>query len=150
MEPLASVTDLEIRLGRTFESTEVARALALLEDASELVRDVAGGKTWIDDETGELQRVPGSVRWAVLRSAERAVRNPEGYSAESAGDYSFQRTGVQPGIYLTETEERAIRRALGKSGLWTQPVTRNEEVYQTVWLNDQFGTEPIPYDVYRE
>lgn len=150
MEPLASVTDLEIRLGRTFESSEVARALALLEDASELVRDVAGGKTWIDEVTGELQRVPGSVRWAVLRSAERAVRNPEGYSAESAGDYSFQRTGVQPGIYLTETEERAIRRALGKSGLWTQPVTRNEEVYATVWLNDQFGTEPIPYDVYRE
>lgn len=150
MEPLATVTDLEIRLGRTFESSEVARALALLEDASELVRDVAGGKTWIDDTTGELQKVPGSVRWVVLRAAERAVRNPEGYSAESAGDYSFQRTGVQPGIYLTEGEEKAVRRALGKSGLWTQPVTRNEEVYQTVWLNDQFGTEPIPYDVYRE
>lgn len=150
MEPLASVTDLEIRLGRTFEQAEVARALALLEDASELVRDVAGGKTWVDDTTGELQKVPGSVRWVVLRAAERAVRNPEGYSAESAGDYSFQRTGVQPGIYLTEGEEKAVRRALGKSGLWTQPVTRNEEVYQTVWLNDQFGTEPIPYDVYRE
>lgn len=150
MEPLASVTDLEIRLGRTFESSEVARALALLEDASELVRDVAGGKTWIDEETGVLQKVPGSVRWVVLRAAERAVRNPEGYSAESAGDYSFQRTGVQPGIYLTEGEEKAVRRALGKSGLWNQPVTRNEEVYQTVWLNDQFGTEPIPYDIYRE
>lgn len=150
MEPLASVADLEIRLGRTFEEAEVPRVQALLEDASELVRDVAGGKTWVDPDTGLLLAVPGAVRWVVLRAAERAVRNPEGYSAESAGDYSFQRTGVQPGIYLTEGEEKAIRRALGKSGLWTQGVTRNEETFTTVWLNDQFGTEPIPYDVYRE
>lgn len=150
MEPLASVTDLEIRLGRTFDSSEIPRAVALLEDASELVRDVAGGKTWVDEETGVLQKVPGSVRWVVLRAAERAVRNPEGYSAESAGDYSFQRTGVQPGIYLTDGEERAVRRALGKSGLWTQPVTRGDAYDTTVWLEDQFGAEPIPYDVYRE
>ncbi|HYF74536.1 MAG TPA: hypothetical protein VD864_17030 [Nocardioides sp.] len=128
---------------------EADRVLALLADASDLVRDVAG-RTWIDPETGLLEVVPGSVRWAVLRSTERAVRNPEGYSAESAGDYSFQRTGVQPGIYLTEGEERAIRRSLGKTGLWTQPVTRNEEALHTVWLNDQFGAEPIPYDIYRE
>lgn len=150
MYPLASVADLEARLGRTFTSAEEAsRAIALLDDASALARDVAG-TTWIDPETNALLAVPGSVRWAVLRAAERAVRNPEGYSAESAGDYSFQRTGVQPGVYLTEAEERAIRKARGKTGLWTQPLTRNEEVYATVWLNDQFGTEPIPYDVYRE
>lgn len=150
MEPLASVADLEVRMGRVFEGAEAARVVALLVDASDLVRDVAGGKTWIDPETDALQKVPGTVRWAVLRAVDRAVRNPEGFSAESAGDYSYQRTGVQPGIYLTEGEERAIRRALGKTGLWNQPVTRNEEVFQTVWLNDQFGTEPIPYDVYRE
>jgi hypothetical protein len=150
MEPLARVSDLETRMGRTFEGVEAARVLALLVDASDLVRDVAGGKTWIDPETEALQKVPGSVRWAVLRAVDRAVRNPEGYSAESAGDYSFQRTGVQPGVYLTEGEEKAVRRSLGKSGLWNQPVTRNEEEFQTVWLNDQFGAEPIPYDVYRE
>lgn len=149
MEPLASVADLEARLGREFESTEINRALALLDDASALVRDVAG-KTWVDPGTGTLLSVPGSVRWVVLRATERAIRNPEGYSAESAGDYSFQRTGVQPGIYLTEGEEKAIRRALGKSGLWTQGVTRNEETFHTVWLEDQFGAELIPYDVYRE
>ena len=150
MEPLARVSDLETRMGRTFEGAEAARVLALLLDASDLVRDVAGGKTWIDPETDALQKVPGSVRWAVLRATERAVRNPEGYSAESAGDYSFQRTGVQPGVYLTEGEEKAIRRSLGKSGLWNQPVTRNEETLHTVWLEDQFGAELIPYDVYRE
>jgi hypothetical protein len=149
MHPLATVKELETRLGREFDRAEVPRALALLIDASDLARDVAG-RTWIDPETDGPLPVPGSVRWAVLRATERAIRNPEGYSAESAGDYSFQRTGVQPGVYLTEAEERAIRRALGKSGLWTQPVTRNEEMFQTVWLEDQFGAELIPYDVYRE
>jgi hypothetical protein len=149
VEPLASVADLETRLGRKFEGAEVSRALALLDDASALVRDVAG-RTWTDPDTGDPLPVPGSVRWVVLRAAERAVRNPEGFSSESAGDYSYQRTGVQPGIYLTEGEERAIRRAIGKTGLWTQGTTRNEECFTTVWLNDQFGTEPIPYDIYRE
>lgn|SRR5690606_2766567 len=145
MLPLATVADLEARLGREFDETETARATALLEDASALVRDVAG-KTWIDPETEELLPVPGSIRWVVLRAAERAVRNPEGFSAESAGDYSYQRTGVQPGIYLTEGEERAIRRAIGKAGLWTQPVTRNEHLYNTLWYEDSFGLELFPLD----
>lgn len=149
MHPLASVADLEARLGRTFLGGEAARAIALLDDASALARDVAG-VTWIDPETDELLVVPGSVRWAVLRAAERAVRNPEGYSAESAGDYSFQRTGVQPGVYLTEAEERAIRRSRGRSGLWTQPVTRGEDYYSTVWMEDSYGCELMPVDVYRE
>jgi hypothetical protein len=149
MHPLADVGALEARLGRTFEGTDATRVVALLDDASSLVRDIAG-RTWIDPDTGVLTTVPGSVRAVVLRAVERAVRNPEGFSAESAGDYSYQRTGVQPGIYLTEAEEKAIRRALGKTGLWNQPVTRNEETVHTVWLEDQFGAELIPYDVYRE
>lgn len=149
MHPLADVSALEVRLGRSLEGAEASRAVALLDDASALVRDVAG-KDWIDPDTGVLLPVPGTVRATVLRMVDRAVRNPDGFSAESAGDYSYQRTGVQPGIYLTDPEEKAIRRALGKSGLWNQPVTRNEEWYTTVWVNDQFGTEPIPYDIYRD
>lgn len=149
MHPLADVSALEIRLGRSLEGAEVGRAVALLDDASALVRDVAG-KDWIDPVTGDLLSVPGTIRATVLRMVDRAVRNPDGFSSESAGDYSYQRTGVQPGIYLTEAEERAIRRALGKSGMWTQPVTRNEEWYTTGWVDDQFGTEPIPYDIYRD
>jgi len=147
MLPLATVADLEARLGRQFEESELPRIEALLDDASALARDVAG-KTWIDPETEELLPVPGSIRWAVLRAAERAVRNPDGFSAETAGDYSYQRTGVQPGVYLTEAEERSIRKAIGKSGLWNQAVTRNEFGRNTVWFDDQFGTEPFPLDVY--
>lgn len=149
MHPLADVAALEIRLGRSFSSTEASRAIALLDDASSLVRDVAG-KDWIDPDTGALMPVPGTVRATVLRMVERAVRNPEGFSAESAGDYSYQRTGVQPGIYITEGEERAIRRAIGKTGLWNQPLTRNEEALTVGFVEDQFGSELIPWDIYRE
>jgi hypothetical protein len=145
MHPLADVS----RLGRTLEGTDATRVVALLDDASSLVRDIAG-RTWINPDTGVLDPVPGSIRAIVLRAVERAVRNPEGFSAESAGDYSYQRTGVQPGIYITDAEEKAIRRALGKTGLWSQSITRNEETWHTVWVNDQFGAEPIPWDVYRD
>lgn len=148
MLPLATIQQLSARLGREFTGAELERAEALLDDASALVRDVAG-RTWIDPDTGALESVPGSIQWVVLRAAERAIRNPDGFSSESAGDYSYQRTGVEPGVYLTAGEEKAIRRALGKTGLWTQPVTRGEDYLQTVWLNDSFGAEPFPYDVYR-
>lgn len=147
MLPLAGVPDLEARLGRELSEDETGRATALLDDASALVRDVAG-KTWIDPETDELLPVPGSIRWVVLRAAERAIRNPEGYIQESAGDYSYQRRGAEPGVYLTAGEERAIRKAIGKRGLWTQPVVRGDAYYRTVWYMDQYGTEPFPLDVY--
>lgn len=143
MFPLADVPDLEARLGRAITGDELGRIEALLDDASALVRDVAG-KTWLDPVTGALLSVPGSVRWVVLRAAERAVRNPEGFSAESDGDYSYQRIGVEPGVYLTAGEERAIRRAVGKTGLWSQPLTRNEDGYDQIYVMDQYGLEPFP------
>lgn len=149
MLPLATIPELEARLGRVLTGAELDRANGLLDDASALVRDVAG-KTWIDPGTGLLEPVPGSIRWVVLRAAERAIRNPQGFSSESAGDYSYQRTGVEPGVYLTEGEEKAIRKAIGKTGLWTQPVTRGDEYLHTVWGEDQFGAELFPLDVYRD
>jgi hypothetical protein len=90
------------------------------------------------------------VRAVVLRAAERAMRNPGGFSSESSGDYSYQRTGVQPGVYLTDGELRILRRATGRRGLWTQPVTRDDTFADTVFLEDSFGCELFPVDVYVE
>lgn len=149
MLPLADITDIEARMGRTFSGDELTRVEALLDDASALVRDEAG-LTWIDPGTGLLTTVPGSIRAVVLRSVERAVRNPQGFSAESAGDYSYQRTNVEPGVYLTDSERQVIRRATGRTGLWTQPVTRGDEYLATVWAEDSFGCELFPLDVRRD
>lgn len=78
------------------------------------------------------------------------MRNPQGFSAESAGDYSYQRTNVEPGVYLTDSERQVIRRATGRTGLWTQPVTRGDEYLATVWAEDSFGCELFPLDVRRD
>lgn len=149
MLPLADVPDLEARLGRVFTGDEIGRVNAVLDDASALVRDEAG-RTWIDPDTDSLTAVPGSVRAVVLRAAERAMRNPQGFSAESAGDYSYQRTNVEPGVYLTDAERAIVRKAIGRTGLWTQPVTRGDDYLHTVWGEDQFGCELFPLDVYRD
>lgn len=55
MFALAAVTEVETRLGRQFpdDSPELGRVAALLDDASALVRDVAG-TTWIDSNGDPL------------------------------------------------------------------------------------------------
>ena len=150
MFALATVKDVETRLGRKLASeAETGRVVALLDDASALVRDVAGA-TWVDEDgTEHPDRVPPTIRYVVLRAVDRAIRNPDGFSAESDGDYSYQRIGVEPGIYLTPGEERAIRRAMGRTGLWTQRVERGDLcVADTIWVRDSYGQEPFPYDVW--
>jgi hypothetical protein len=152
-ETLATVGDLEARLGRTFTGDELIRAVAVLEDATALVRDEVGYTVWVDPDTGALlvALVPGSVRAVVLRAAERAIRNPGGFSSESSGDYTYQRTGTQqPGVFLTDGELRILRRATGRRGLWTQPVTRGDCYPNTVFLEDSFGCELFPVDTIYE
>lgn len=148
MELFADIVELEARLGRQLSSTELNRARAVLEDASALVREEVGYTVWIDADTGVLDEslVPASVRAIVLRAAERAMRNPGGFSAESSGDYSYQRTGVQMGVYLTEGEQRLLRRFTNRSGLWTQPITRNDVYADTVFARDQYGGDWMPID----
>lgn len=152
---LASADDLLRRLSREeFADLELERVEAVLEDVSEFVREESR-KDWLKrDSAGVIVEpyevdAPRIVSTITLRVAERAIRNPEGFSSESAGDYSYQRNGAtgEGGIYLTQREIDVLRRAGGRTGLWTQPVTRGEDWYSTEWVNDQFGYEPIPWSV---
>ena len=149
MLPLADALDLEARLGRKLDAVELTRAQAVIDDVSALARDVAGSD-FLSESGDELVGLPHTVRAVVLKAAERAIRNPDGFSSEGVGDYSYQRTGVQDGVYLTAAEEKAIRRAMGRSGLWTQPTTRGEPLMNTGWVEDQYGCELFPLDIYRE
>jgi hypothetical protein len=149
VELFADIADLEARLGRSLrEVSDYSRATAVLEDATALVREEVGYALWTDAGTGLVDpaTVPASVRAIVLRAAERAMRNPGGFSAESSGDYSYQRTGVQMGVYLTEGEQRLLRRFTNRSGLWTQPVTRNDVYADVVFARDQYGGDWMPID----
>jgi hypothetical protein len=151
MTVLATVHDIEVRLGRELAGADLSRVVGLLEDASDLVRleaGVLGDNAWLLDSDGELRPIPTSVRGVVRRMVDRAIRNPEGFSAESDGDYSYQRTQVQPGLYLTDSEKAILRKACGRTGLWTQPLTRGDDYCNTIWYEDQFGCELFPLDVY--
>lgn len=121
--PLASLDDLEDRLGRTLDGGELARAHAALADASVLVR-AAAGRSWLDSTTGELTEVSDLAVSVTLSAAKRAVDNPDGYVSERIGDYSYTRAsapagGEVGGVYLTEEERMALRGLRGAGGLAT-------------------------------
>lgn len=120
LPPLVDFSRLVAKIGYEPQETERDRAEELLDEASELVRDVAG-KTWADSATGVVSDVPRRVRAIVIDATYRAFTNPEGLSQRSVGDSSksFDRSGREGGeiVYLTDDEERAIRKAAGSSSM---------------------------------
>lgn len=144
LPPLATPEDLEYRIGREFTDAELPRVEAALDDASALVRNEAG-QTWIDALTGLVTGLPDAIKTVVLRVAERVIRNPQGFRSESAGDYSFQRyDSDEGGPYLTDREIAIIRKAMGRTGLWTQPLERDNCEDSTLWCEDVYGCELFP------
>lgn len=130
----------------TFSGPELARVEAVCDDASDLVR-FESKRNWLDPDDPTLIKAPGIVTLIARRCAERAVRNPEGFSAETAADYSYQRNGSvgEGGLFLTDKEKEDLRGSAGGNGLWVQPITRGEDFCETVWVDDQYGCDPIPY-----
>lgn len=146
LPPLADVADLEVRLDRTFTDAEGPRIEALLDDVSAMVRLVAG-KTWVDPLDATQVIAPDIVRVIVLRAAARYINNPGGFSAESAGDYSYQRNGLgaEGGLFLTDEEIDWLKKVAGRLGLWSQPLTRGDLwASKGVFLEDSFGFELFP------
>ncbi len=66
-------------------------------------------------ETGFLSPVPPQAKAVALEVAARAYRNPEGWAAESLDDWSGTRPAAlaAAGVYLTEAEQRVLRRIAG-------------------------------------
>ncbi|GAB3475296.1 Gp19/Gp15/Gp42 family protein [Amycolatopsis cihanbeyliensis] len=86
--PLATVTDVQSRLGRTLSPEEQDQAAVLLGDAE--VRLKARIPDLLD------QVASGSLDEAVVVQVEanmvaRVLRNPDGYVAETDGNYSYQK-----------------------------------------------------------
>lgn len=115
--PLADFEMLVRKLGYTPEETERDRAEGLLDEASEMIRDVAG-KTWLTTANA-LDNVPRRVARICVSAAYRAFVNPEGLTQRSIGDSakSYDRTKREGGedVYLTEAEQAAVKKAAGSS-----------------------------------
>ena len=116
MTSLISIEQLNARLGQTLADDAEDQALAFIEDASELVLQIAAGNgdapAW--DSPNDP---PGVIVPVVVSMVRRAIENPRGLSGEQLGDYQWQAgQGGQASIYATRREERIIRRAAGRLG----------------------------------
>lgn len=119
LPPLASVAAFEKRLGLSpgaLQGADLARAEAALEDASALVRDEAG-RSWVDEDGAVT--APPAVVTVTLKAARREYVNPNGYTSEQTGPFSYQLPRGETGVYLTEAERRIVRRTAGKFGMGT-------------------------------
>ncbi|MEU7200270.1 hypothetical protein [Streptomyces sp. NPDC045470] len=118
MTPLAEITALEARMGRTLAGEERVLAQAALADASAMVR--AFGLPWPDPA-----KAPDVAVAITLAAAERRTRNPDGYRSEMQGSYQYQLPASTPaGVALTDGEVRLLRSAVGVSGLFSVPMER--------------------------
>ncbi|MGH8921928.1 MAG: hypothetical protein ACRD0H_26895, partial [Actinomycetes bacterium] len=130
--PLATLEQLKARPGITITGPDAeARALTALVDASNLVR--AELPPALLDGT-----VPPAVVTIVCQAAGRAVRNPEGYQSETAGQYTYRYgDDATSGVYLTEHDHKILRRLSRRNGLRS---TRTPYGAEPDWI----GTRALP------
>jgi hypothetical protein len=137
LPPLATVDELEVRVGTEFTDADEDRAAAILDDVSGVARRTAR-TTWLDDED-ELAAVPADVVAVVLSAARRLFVNPNGFASEQDGDYSYRLPAdvVEAGIFtLAETDVLESYRAT--SGLWALQISGGDDLdeldYERRWL----------------
>ena len=128
---LATVADIEARLGVTFTATQSAQAESALGVASELVA------AELDKTVDEIDPVSDLIRHVTVTVALRVYGNPSGYANESErlGEYQHTR-GYQGGgnLELTQTERLLIRRAYyGASSGSSFPESNVDEVYDYLY-----------------
>lgn len=142
LPPLAGLEAFEERIPGGIAAGDAFRATAALEDASSLVRDVAG-KTWVTDDVLD-DDIPDGIVSIVLASAKRAFINPDGVRSESIDNFQTTYSTSSPDVFLTNTERQRVRQLAGKTGLWTQPTTRMEIETSSVYVDVEGQDQPMP------
>lgn len=146
LPPLATVADLEKRLGETLTGADRDRAEEALSDASALVRAEAR-RRWVDPD-GVLVPPPDAVVTVVKQAATRAYRNPEGYAAENLGEYGYRLEAV--GVYLTDEEKRVVRAASvgwgGTGSIRTPSAYPRDPATGTLYVSDGGAGDLIPWE----
>jgi hypothetical protein len=138
---LATIAELSARTG---EISDLSRALALLADASALIRAEAN-YTWIDAD-GEPETVPALIVMVCCKVVERVLSNPDGLSGEAIGGYSAQFSNASTDVYLTKQERRLVRKAAGTTPIGTielQTPYRKYDV-EDIYMTVDNGGEELP------
>ncbi|GAB1641765.1 hypothetical protein [Krasilnikovia sp. MM14-A1259] len=132
LPPLATVEAMQVRLGGPpLTGADLARATATLDDVSALVR-LEAGVTWVAAD-GVTITAPAAVVAVVIAAALRGYRNPDGFSGETIGPYSYQYAQGATSSYLTPAEARVIRlAATGSTGRPSVYTVRTPSPYECV------------------
>lgn len=117
MADLITLSQWTDRTGRTLSASEATQVDALIVDASGLVVDIVNDADVTDLwDAGTPGTVPAAVVPVVVNMVRRGFDNPNGYTSESVGGYSYN-GDAGTGIYATRDEVRVIRRAVSTSGI---------------------------------
>jgi hypothetical protein len=115
MAAFASVEDVE-HTWRELVGNEPHTAGVLIERVSALISlripDIAARIA----EDPNLGILAGGV---VVDAVLRVMRNPEGFTAETMGAYSYQRDSAGAGLYLTDVEWSLLLPQVTASGAFT-------------------------------
>lgn len=115
LPPFADNAAFELRYSGTVPAADDSRILALLMDASTLIREIAGDD-YVDD-AGELETFPDVFTVICVEAVRRVYDNPQGLTGETIGNYAWRGPTNGGAVSLTPDEVRAIRRAAGNLGL---------------------------------
>lgn len=103
---LATVEDVEIRLGRELPEAERDQVTALLDDAELILRNRI---PTLLDKADEDELFRDTVVLVESRMVMRVIRNPDGYTQETDGNYSYTINGrVASGLLETLPDEWAL------------------------------------------
>jgi hypothetical protein len=106
---LATLADLEARLGHAIDPADQARAQALLDDASALVRLAAHNDFMTLDEPPVLDVVPDICVTITCGAALRGWYNPAGIESAQLGAVSVRYGGA----WLTQAERDLLGDLIG-------------------------------------
>lgn len=137
-----SSDDLAVWMGTTFSSDDDERATALLDALEGDAVDI-GDSTWTDTT------VPARVQTIIKNAARRAFANPDGFTSETIGSYTYRReaAGVVGTGFFTPFEVRVLRRLGGRVGIDSLEMVRhynNGTSDNVFYAPVQDSNEPVP------
>lgn len=132
----ATVTDVQARLGRPLTDPERELAAVLLDDAESLIRArMPDLDDWI--AIGPVRR-----RLVVMIEANavvRVLRNPGGYTSETAGDYSYTIDTRAAAGYLTIPDADWALLGLNTGAFTITPALPHPRRAPDCWWPDDTG-----------
>lgn len=80
-----------------------------------------------DTPTAGLQSVVAQITARMWQAGQSAKINPAALQSDTTGPFTFQDTNAgAAGLGLTNRERAALKKAVGRSGIWVQPTTRGD------------------------